>query len=141
VRVIRSRLGSAGSKKLVRISNENLSTGVGKMNTVSTTEAKSRFGSLLAEVNDGADAILIESHGRPRAVLVSAQQWITLNNARERVRRWEAWESLRQLAAEVSARNADLTQEEADSLADEIANEAMARVVAKARQRWEERKG
>ena len=141
MRVIRSRLGSAGPKKLVRISNENLSTGVGKMNTVSTTEAKSRFGSLLAEVNDGADAILIESHGRPRAVLVSAQQWITLNNARERVRRWEAWESLRQLAAEVSARNADLTQEEADSLADEIANEAMARVVAKARQRWEERKG
>jgi prevent-host-death family protein len=109
------------------------------MKTVSATEAKSRFGSLLAEVSDGTDAILIENHGNPRAVLVSAQEWITLNDARERVRRLEAWESLRQLAAEVSARNADLTQEEADALADEIAEEAMARVVAKARQRWEER--
>ena len=111
------------------------------MKTVSTTEAKSRFGSLLAEVNDGADAILIENHGRPRAVLVSAQEWIALNDARERVRRLEAWERLRQVAAEVSARNADLTQEEADALADEIADEAKARVVAKARQRWEVRSG
>ena len=42
-------------------------------------------------------------------------------------------------AREVRARNADLSQEEADALADEIADEAMDRVVARARLRWAER--
>lgn len=47
---------------------------------------------------------------------------------RERLRRKEAWEQLMELAREVSAQNADLTQEEADALADEIGDEAKRRV-------------
>jgi prevent-host-death family protein len=109
------------------------------MKTVSATEAKNRLGSLLAELSNGTEAIVIVHYGNPRAVLVSAEQWDQLSHARDRLRRLEAWEQLRELAAESSDRNADLTQEEADAIADEIADEAMARVVARARSRWEER--
>jgi prevent-host-death family protein len=109
------------------------------MKSVSATEAKNRFGSLLADLNKGTSAIVVENHGRPRAVIISPEEWDTLLDARERLRQREAWERIKEIAEEVSARNADLSQEEADALADEIADEAMARVVARARLRWAER--
>lgn len=111
------------------------------MRTVSATEAKNRLGSLIAELSNGASAIVIENHGQPRAVIVSPAEWAALTDAQERLRRLEAWESLRQIARESSARNADLTPEETDAIADEIADEAMDRVVARARLRWAERSG
>ena len=109
------------------------------MKTVSATEAKNRLGALLAELRNGATAIVIEHHGRPRAVLISPDEWTELSEARERMRRQAAWDQLWELANEVSAANADLSPEEADAIADELADEAMERVVAKARQRWNER--
>jgi prevent-host-death family protein len=107
------------------------------MKTVSATEAKNRLGSLLADLSNGTDAIFITHHGNPRAVIVSAEEWTALSEARTRLRRLEAWEQMRAAAAEISARNADLTPEEADALAAEIADEAMSQVVARARRLWE----
>lgn len=109
------------------------------MKTVSATEAKNRLGTLINEVADGNGAVTIEHHGRPRVVVVSAEEWAEVSEMRERMRRHEAWQQLMALAREVRARNADLSQEEADALADEIADEAMDRVVARARLRWAER--
>jgi hypothetical protein len=40
----------------------------------------------------------------------------------------EAWERIRDLAEQVSARNADLSQTEIEALADEIGDEAKRRV-------------
>jgi prevent-host-death family protein len=98
------------------------------MKTVSATEAKNRLGELLGDVANGEDAVVIEHHGRPRAVIVSADEWSALIEARERMRRHDAWEEFRQLAKEIGARNADLTPEEADALADELGDEAKRRV-------------
>jgi prevent-host-death family protein len=98
------------------------------MKTVSATEAKNRLGALIGEVACGNGAIAIERHGRPSVVVVSAAEWAEVSEERERLRRKEAWERLMELAREVSARNADLTQEEADALADEIGDEAKRRV-------------
>ena len=109
------------------------------MKTVTATEAKNRLGALIGEVANGSGAIAIARHGRPSVVVVSAEEWAEASEMRERLRRKEAWEQLMELAREVSAQNADLTQEEADALADEIADEAVSRVVAKARLRWAER--
>lgn len=113
--------------------------GASLMKTVSATEAKNRLGALIGEVASGNGAIAIERHGQPGVVVVSAKEWNEISEMRERLRRKEAWEQLMELAREVSARNADLTQEEADALADEIADDAMGRVLAKARLRWAER--
>jgi prevent-host-death family protein len=105
------------------------------MKTVSATEAKNQLGKLLGELGHGTNVIMIEHHGRPRAVLVSAGEWTTLAEAQDRLRRLEAMEQIRELAEKVRARNADLIAEEANAIADEIADEAMSRVVARARQR------
>lgn len=42
---------------------------------VPATEVKNRFGDYLGEVLHKEEPILIERHGRPVAVLVSASQW------------------------------------------------------------------
>jgi prevent-host-death family protein len=101
------------------------------MKIVSATEAKNRLGTLLGELKNGTAAIMIEHHGRPRAVLVSAEEWVTLSRARERLRRQEAWERFFKLAEEIGARNADLTPEEADAIADELGDEAKRRVASR----------
>jgi prevent-host-death family protein len=106
------------------------------MKTVTATEAKNRLGALISEVAGGTGAVTIEHHGRPRVVVVSAEEWAEVSEMRERLRRLEAWRQLMELAREVSARNADLSPEEADALADEIGDEAMDRVIARARRQW-----
>jgi prevent-host-death family protein len=98
------------------------------MKSVSATEAKNRLGALISEVESGNEAVMVEHHGRPRVVIVSAKEWSNLAELREELRRKEAWARLKALADEVSARNCDLTQEQIDALADEIGDEAKRRV-------------
>jgi prevent-host-death family protein len=105
------------------------------MKSVSATEAKNRLGALISEVETDNEPVVVEHHGRPRAVIVSADEWTALVDARKELRRLQAWERLKALAAEVSARNADLSPEEADALADEIGNEAMRRVAERLNRR------
>jgi PHD/YefM family antitoxin component YafN of YafNO toxin-antitoxin module len=79
-------------------------------------------------ITRSSGVVTIEHHGRPRVVVVSAEEWAEISQMRERLRRQEAWEQIKQFMAEASARNADLTQEEADAIADEIGDEAKRRV-------------
>jgi PHD/YefM family antitoxin component YafN of YafNO toxin-antitoxin module len=72
--------------------------------------------------------VLIENHCHTRVVIVSEEEWAEVSEMRERLLRREAWEQIKQLMSEASARNADLTQEEADAIADELADEAKRRV-------------
>ena len=95
---------------------------------MSETVAKDRLNALLADLENGTDATVIEHHGKPRAVVVAAEEWAALREARAELRRREAWEELWKLAAEVGARNADLSEEEANAIADEIADEAKRRL-------------
>jgi hypothetical protein len=48
-------------------------------------------------------------------------------------------EGLRRLRDEVRARNQDLSEEEADAIAEDVGREAIARVMARIRERSEER--
>jgi prevent-host-death family protein len=109
------------------------------MKTISATEAKNRLGSFLGAVSRGGDEIVIESHGKPTAVLISYDVYREFREMQDRQRRQEAIDALWRLRDEVQAKNRDLTAEEADAIADEIADEAMSRVVARARLRWAER--
>jgi prevent-host-death family protein len=106
------------------------------MKAVSATEVKNRLDSYIREVSRGGEDIVIESHGRPSAVLLSYEVCRELRELQEQHRRREAMEALWRLRDEVRARNQDLTADKADAIADEIADEAMDRVIARARLRW-----
>jgi prevent-host-death family protein len=103
--------------------------------TVSATEAKNRLGGLLGDVAEGDADVIIENFGRPRAVLVSFESYQDLLAARERKRREEAMEALRKLREEVRAQNLDLDEDTADEVAEEISQEAIARIIERNRRR------
>ena len=83
---------------------------------VSANEAKNRFGSLLRYVTDENDDVIVESHGKPRAVIVSIAAYEEIRIQREQKRRADLLAQLEALRVQVRARNQDLTDEEADEL-------------------------
>jgi prevent-host-death family protein len=103
------------------------------MKTVSATEAKNRFGALLSDVADANEEIVIENHGRPRAVVLSYDRYNELKEAREQQRRRQAMDDLRQLREDVRARNLDLDDEAAEAIAEDLSQEAVGRLIERIR--------
>lgn len=93
------------------------------LKTVSANDAKNRFGSLLAHVSEDGGEVIVERHGRPKAVLISYAAYEEVQGLREQKRRADALAQLRQLQERVSARNQDLTEEEAIAIADQLSHE------------------
>lgn len=90
---------------------------------VSANEAKNRLGSLLGYVSDQGDEVIVESHGKPKAVIMSIPAYEEVQALREQKRRTEALDELRALRAEVRARNQSLTEDDATALADRVSHE------------------
>ena len=109
------------------------------MKTISATEAKNRLGAYLGEIARGEGEIIIENHGKPTAVLVSYEVYREFRDVQEWLRRRDAMEALRRLRDEVRARNQDLSEAEADAIAEDVGREAIARVLAQRRGHEEER--
>jgi antitoxin YefM len=97
--------------------------------TVSAIDAERRFGELVEYVTEHGDEVIVERHGKPAVVIISAAEFEEVEELRDRLRRLEALERLRRLQEEVSARNQDLTEEQAIALSVEIGREALKRLV------------
>ena len=91
--------------------------------TVSATEAKIHLGAMIEWAISHREGVIIESRGRPRAVLVDFDEYQSLQQAREASRRQEAWRRLEALAERVSARNRDLAETQAEDIADRFVRE------------------
>jgi prevent-host-death family protein len=91
--------------------------------TVSANEAKNRLGSLLRYVSQERDEVIVESHGKPKAVIMSVAAYEEMQTLREQKRRTEALEQLRRVQQRVAARNQDLTEEESIEFADRLSHE------------------
>jgi prevent-host-death family protein len=99
--------------------------------TISASEAKTRFGEMVAWAQDNQDDIIVESRGRPNAVIISFEEYQRILDLRERARREEALARLERLRQRVSARNQDLSDEEIESTADELSREAVTNLIRK----------
>jgi prevent-host-death family protein len=106
--------------------------------TVSSTDAKSHFGSLLGWTEETGDPVIIEKRGKPVAVIVPYKAFEEMREQQDRLRRKEAWEKLRRLREELAERNSDLTQEEADKIADRAVRDTIDAMVDKGMIRFEE---
>ena len=74
----------------------------------STTEAKNQLSAMISFVQEPDAAAIIESHGKPRAVLVSFDDFEAIRKLKDKERRRLAWKQLEALRKEVSSRNQDL---------------------------------
>jgi prevent-host-death family protein len=84
---------------------------------VSITEAKSRFGSMLAWADKSNNEIVIRLYGEHKGVVISYEEYKKVQELRERERRRKIWEELEALRCKVSARFADVPEEERYRLA------------------------
>jgi prevent-host-death family protein len=105
--------------------------------TVTATEAKARLGELMRRAVDTGDAIIVESRGQPQVVLVPYDEYQELQRLKERARREAALAQLRELAREVQAQNQDLSEAEAERVADELTREAIDSLAAQGKIRFE----
>ena len=105
--------------------------------TVSASEAKNRFGSIIGSVTKSGEEVIVESRGKPTVAIVSMADYEGLRALKEKKRRAKALESLRQLRAESLAANADLTPEEGDELAERFSREVITDMIREGKLRYE----
>lgn len=97
--------------------------------TVSASEAKTKFGSIMDWAAESQDDLIVESHGQPRVVIISFKAYQQLLELREQARRQSALLRLRNLRDQVRARNQDADEEQATSLIDRFSHEVVAEMV------------
>ncbi len=107
--------------------------------TVSATEAKIHLGAMLEWAATHPEGVIIESRGRPRAVLLSFEEYERLRRAREAAWRQEALRRLEALADRVADRNRDLDEAEAEALADRLVRETTEEMIRAGRVRYRKR--
>lgn len=105
--------------------------------TVSATEAKNRLGSLLGWVEEQRDEIIVERQGRPRAVIMSFEEYEKVQELRTQKRREEAVATMRRLRDQISARNSDMTPEDVEEFANRATREAVESLILKGKVRFE----
>lgn len=66
--------------------------------TVSSNEAKQHWGAILRAASSG-EAVIVESHGKPKAVVISPEAFEEYQQAREQQRRGAVIERLRAFEA------------------------------------------
>lgn len=98
--------------------------------TISANEAKNRLGTWIALVNDDDTEVIIERHGKPKAVIMSFESFEAVKTLREKQRRAEAVRDLRALREEVSSRNRDLTEEQIEEIANRFSHDVIDDLVA-----------
>jgi prevent-host-death family protein len=104
--------------------------------TVSATQAKNRFGSIVESVAKCGEEVIVETRGTPTAVIISMSEYADLRALKEKQRRAKILENVRGLRDEVSARNADLTPEQAEELADRFVREVVEDMVREGKIRY-----
>lgn len=97
---------------------------------VSATEAKINLGAMMEWTVVEADDVIIESRGRPKAVLVSYPMYQEVRKIQEAIRREQALAQLDALAAAVQARNRDLSPVEAEASADRFVRDVVREMIA-----------
>ncbi|MBX3054498.1 MAG: type II toxin-antitoxin system Phd/YefM family antitoxin [Caldilineaceae bacterium] len=97
---------------------------------VSTTEAKAQLSGLMEWTLLNDDAVVVESHGNPKAVLISFTRYEQFRVWREQQRQKAALIELAALAESIQARNQNLSDAEADNLAERFGREIIEEMIA-----------
>jgi prevent-host-death family protein len=105
--------------------------------TISVSEAKNKLSAMLQWAVEHGDEVVVESRGEPKAVILPYGEYEELLALREAARRREALRQLEALAAQVQERNADLSVQEAEQLADEISRATIERMAREGKIRFQ----
>lgn len=85
--------------------------------TVSSSEAKSRFGELVKWTAENQEQVIVKLYGEPAAVIMSYREYEEVEKLRKREQKRKALAALDALRQEARRQNPDLEAEEAYRLA------------------------
>ena len=105
--------------------------------TISVSEAKNQLSAVLDGAVENGDEVVIESRGEPKVAILSYAEYQEFLAFKEQARRKEALRQLEELAERMWARNADLSDEEVEELAEEISQETIQRMIKKGKVRFQ----
>ncbi|MGI8403903.1 MAG: type II toxin-antitoxin system Phd/YefM family antitoxin [Thermomicrobiales bacterium] len=91
--------------------------------TVSSNDAKQNWGSVIGSVSAGEDEVIVESHGKPKVVVISFEEYKSVQELREKQRRAALLERFRALSERIGNRNNDLTDQQIDELSNRFSHE------------------
>ncbi|MBI4009164.1 type II toxin-antitoxin system prevent-host-death family antitoxin [Candidatus Roizmanbacteria bacterium] len=105
--------------------------------TVSASEAKNKFGTVMKWVIKEKNDVIVENRGKPRVAVISFNEYESIKKVKEEIKRRTALEQLKALQKRVSERNKDLTPKQADVLADRFSREIIEDMVKEGKIRFE----
>ena len=103
--------------------------------TVSASEAKNHFGSMIMWAGQSNDDVIVEVHGEPKVVIISYDEYQRMTQMRETQRRQQLLARLECLRGEVQEQNPGATEEEATEAAAEFRDDVLDRIVGKRKSR------
>ena len=103
---------------------------------VSASEAKTKFGAIVDWTLESNDDVIVESYGKPTVVIMSFGEYQKLLDLREQARRREALALLENLREQVLARNQDLDEAQAESLADRFTRDVISDMIQEKKIRY-----
>jgi len=104
--------------------------------TVSATEAKARLGALLSQAAQ-KETIIIAMRGKPKAVIISFEEYTRMKQLEKEALRRERLARLEALGQRIRSRGLELTEEEAEKLADRFSRETVEELIASGRVRYQ----
>lgn len=111
------------------------------LTTMSSHEAKQQWGSVMKAASAPDDAVIVESHGKPKVAVISYDRFERLQEMEEQARRAWALEQLRLIEERIGDRNSDLTDEQIEALADRFSREFVEDLVAEGKVAFEPESG
>src|SRR5688572_11191435 len=85
--------------------------------TVSSSEAKSKFGEIVKWSAENKDEVIVKLYGEPTVVIMPYSEYEEVEKLRKREQRRKAWEALEKLRKEVQEKMPAISAEEAYRLA------------------------
>ena len=104
---------------------------------VSVSEAKNQLSAVMDWAVENGDEVVIESRGEPKVAILSYAEYQEFLAFKEQARRKEALRQLDESAQRMWARNADLSDEEVEELAEEISQETIQRMIKEGKVRFQ----
>ncbi len=96
--------------------------------TVSVSEAKNRLSAMMKWAVENSDEVIVESRGKPKAVIMPFGEYQQLVTLREKALKEEAINKLETIAKRIQEKNTDLTKKEAEQISDDISQETNKRM-------------
>lgn len=105
--------------------------------TVSVSEAKNQLSAVMDWAVENGEDVVVESRGEPKVAILSYSEYQKFIVFKEQERRRLALRQLEVLAEQIWAQTADLSDEEADQLAEEVSQETIQRMVKEGKVRFQ----